>query len=293
MKIGDTNIHADRFTKAASAVLLSHFHRDHLTGVGRYAGRAPLVCSPLTARLLDKIEHVDLDGVITMMPGEQVTLKDGRRRVRISAVEANHCPGALMFLVEWAGSRALYTGDFRLNDAIRSAASALRGVDLLYLDATYERPRYLFPPQQEAVERILSIMRRREKRRVYLAVYSLGKNRIIEAAFQEFGLPFYTTKEKRRIYEAIDMGHLVSDDREATPFRAYGRGYLEHYFKMSSEYRRGDCLAIIPSGWAVDRRSFGVFHYVPYSEHCDYRELQEFRRLVAAKHVVPIHGPTR
>ena len=59
MKIGNTNIHADSFVKKASAVLETHYHRDHLAGVRRYTGSGPLLCSPLTARLLTRVECSD------------------------------------------------------------------------------------------------------------------------------------------------------------------------------------------------------------------------------------------
>jgi len=289
MRIGDTNIHADRCVRGASAVLLTHYHRDHLAGVRRHRGSTPILCSPLTARLLQDIEGTAPGCILPLAPGEHVTIRDGVRRARVRALDANHCPGSLMFLVEWEGQMALYTGDFRLNDQIRSLAARLRGIDLLYLDATYDHPRYVFPPQGEAVNQVLSLIRGRQGRRVYLAVYSLGKNRLVEAAVRKFGLPFYTPPQKQRIYRAAGMGHLITPDRDATPFRAYGLGYLERYFRRSQEFRRGEALAIVPTGWAVERRSTACFRYVPYSEHCDYRELEEFRRLIRARRVVPIH----
>ena len=290
MRIGDTNIHADRFVGTASTVLLTHYHRDHLYGIRRGLRCPRVLCSPLTARLLTEIEGVDPTRVQRIGPGERRELLDGSRTMAVTGIEANHCPGSLMFLLEWNGSRALYTGDFRLDDALRVKLSGVPDLDLLYLDATYDDSRYKFPSQEEAIEDVISLLRRREGRRVYIAIYTIGKNRVLQGAFREFGLPFYTTKDKRRVYDLVGMGHLVTDDRNATPFRAYARGYLEHYFRMTKEFRRGECLVIIPTGWAVDQPESPQCHYVPYSEHCDYSELQEFRKLVRAKRTVKLHG---
>ena len=33
MRIGDTNIHAGQFVEDASAILITHYHRDHLHGI--------------------------------------------------------------------------------------------------------------------------------------------------------------------------------------------------------------------------------------------------------------------
>lgn len=36
-----------------------------------------------------------------------------RRRIKVTLFDANHCPGAVMFLVEGDGKAILYTGDIR------------------------------------------------------------------------------------------------------------------------------------------------------------------------------------
>ena len=286
MKIAETNIHADRFVKRASTVLISHYHRDHLGGINLGRKHALVVCSPLTA----KLERIDPARVRAVAPGERCILQDGEREVAVTALEANHCPGSVMFFLEWHGTRVLYTGDFRLNDTVREQVSALPELNLLYLDGTYDDPRYDFPPQEEAIAQILALLRKREGRKAFVAIYSVGKNRVLEAAVRDFLLPFYTTKDKRQIYEIIGMSHLVTADRGATPFRAYTRGYLEHYFQMTKEFNSGDCLIIIPTGWTIGKQTSEQYHYVPYSEHCDYRELQEFRKLIHAKQTIKHHG---
>jgi Cft2 family RNA processing exonuclease len=36
-----------------------------------------------------------------------------RRRVRVTLLDANHCPGAVMFLIEGDGKAIIYSGDIR------------------------------------------------------------------------------------------------------------------------------------------------------------------------------------
>lgn len=36
-----------------------------------------------------------------------------RRRIRVTLFDANHCPGAVMFLIEGGGKAIIYTGDIR------------------------------------------------------------------------------------------------------------------------------------------------------------------------------------
>ena len=290
MRIGETDIHADDFVSRASAVLVSHYHRDHLRGIKRKRPPKQVVCSPLTADLLEKVERFDPDRLYPLDIGESVEINDRGRVVRVTALDANHCPGSIMFYLESDGLRVLYTGDFRLNDVVRRSVKALPALDVLYMDATFDAPHYRFPSQKEAVEEVLELMRRRDGRTVYLAIYGIGKNQILEAAFREFGHAFYTPPDKRRVYETIGMGRLITPDRAATPFRAYARGYLEHYFQWTREFREGRPLIIVPTGWQDLRQTHDAYRYVAYSEHCDHAELQAFRRLVQAAQVVKIHG---
>ena len=290
MRIRGTGLVADGASNSASAILISHYHGDHVQGVERCRPGTPILCSSVTGALLTTLAGLPPEQIRALKPGDATFLHDGEAEARITALEANHCPGAVMFHIETRGRRILYTGDFRLNDAMRRQIAQIAGVDELYLDATYNDPRYRFPPMETAIESVLDLMRRRDGRDVLLAVYRIGKNRILEAARREFGYPFYTTKERLRIYRAIGMADLVTADRDATPFRAYARGYLEKYFRMGREYREGNFVAIVPTGWAVDVRPEPGFHYVPYSEHCDYAELQEFREIVQPKRVKLLHG---
>jgi len=47
LRIGDTDIHADRFVKRASTVLVTHYHRDRLGGISLGRKQASVLCSPL------------------------------------------------------------------------------------------------------------------------------------------------------------------------------------------------------------------------------------------------------
>ena len=67
---------------------------------------------------------------------ERVALGDG---VFVTAIDANHCPGAAQLLFEGlpGGKRVLHTGDFRFCDAmtLHPALAAARdaGIDAVYL----------------------------------------------------------------------------------------------------------------------------------------------------------------
>ncbi|GFH27878.1 DNA cross-link repair protein [Haematococcus lacustris] len=90
---------------------------------------------------------------------------------RVTLVEANHCPGAVMLVVEVVRGRTpsgphfiLHTGDFRWADWMAAqvlSATGGVGIDTLFLDTTYCMPRYTFPPQvwvTPAKRRVLELL---------------------------------------------------------------------------------------------------------------------------------------
>lgn len=280
-RLWDAGLRIDSFTTPGALTLLSHFHSDHMNGLPKGGPPGPVVASPETARLLAALHRVPPERIITIAPGASVTL-DEPLPLAITAFDANHCPGAVMFLIECDAGRMFYTGDFRLNASMRAAIASLPEIDLLIVDNTYDDPRYRFPSQEEAIAEVVAIAERHhEERQVALAIYSIGKTRILEALHARLGRPTYVSERTARIYAVLGLGHLVTRDKEETPLRGYGRGYFDRYFKMKREYREGRAVVIIPTGWAVDvRRPEWNFHYVAYSEHCDFHERAEFVSLV-------------
>lgn len=296
MRIDGTGIQTDSF-HGSEPVLLSHYHQDHMQGLSRPKGRRAsphrrdanghrIYCSSITASLLCRIDRVSEERLRVVEPGQRFEPHPG---VSVTALESNHCLGSLMFLIETNGRRILYTGDFRLNDGIRQSCAPLAGLDELHVDSTYDQPHYRFPPQHEAVEQVLQIIRRSRTRVVNVAAYTIGKDRVLQAIHAEFREPIYVTEQKYEVYQAIGLEHLATRNKDETRFRAYSRGYFGQYFKMGREYRSGHSLVIIPTGWAVDvDEQDPYYHYVAYSEHCDYAELTEFKQIVRAKKVIPL-----
>jgi len=281
-------ISVDAFHPSAALHLLTHFHSDHLTGLK--AEGAPIVCSSLTARLLTGVGGIDPARVRPLDPGEtmvlepgQTTFFAGKAPVVLRAFDANHCPGAIMLLLEERGRRVVITGDFRLDDTVRRMAPLLAGADMMYLDATYRGTGLRFPCQEDAIAQAVAICRSAPSG-VTLGVYTIGKNRVLRAAHDALGDPFYVPRDRYRVFELLgDAPSRVTTDRDATPHSAYGVGYLERYYK-----HRGETV-IVPTGWAAwRRRRHPWIQYVPYSEHCDEAELDEFLDLTRPKRVVEV-----
>ncbi|KAE8379119.1 hypothetical protein BDV26DRAFT_291573 [Aspergillus bertholletiae] len=170
------------------ASFLSHAHSDHLQGLESF--RAPFIyCSAATRELLLHIEkyphrmnfskgilesrrlhYKHLSKLLRPIPLNTPTEIEltPRLSIRVTLLDANHCTGAVMFLIEGSGKSILYTGDIRaeswwVNSLMRQPVLipyTLGGkrLDKIYLDSTFARHSSIyraFPSKAEGLAELL------------------------------------------------------------------------------------------------------------------------------------------
>ncbi|KAK2029795.1 artemis protein [Colletotrichum zoysiae] len=168
------------------ACFLSHIHSDHLAGLETL--RSPFVyCSAATREMLLRLErypcrinyakgilearvqtYKHLKNLLKPLPLETPTtleLAPGSH-VQVTLFDANHCPGAVMFLIEDSNHAVLYTGDIRSepwfvnsiarNPAVIEYTSGLKSLDKIYLDTSFIRD----VPFQTKAEGIAELLRK-------------------------------------------------------------------------------------------------------------------------------------
>ncbi len=287
MKIPGTSIEVDDFrTRDAQLYVLTHYHADHRKGLLSGDSR-PMLCSSLTARLLENLHGVPPTSIRTLDAGECATLDAG---VRVTAFDANHCPGALMFLFEANGKKILHTGDFRYSQEHDAHPELFDSIDLLLLDTTYgegsdaagEHATHEHPPQSEAIDRILALITEHPDHRVKLGVYRIGKNRVVQAIRDRLGLKTALSRDYFRIYDLIGMNDCVTTERSETRVHGYGM----RYFSETANPVGDGSIAILPTGWTAGKPQKKNVFFVPYSEHCSGSELRRFIAKVNAREVV-------
>ena len=115
--------------------------------------RQRVICSSITKRLVESKLRVSPGVITTLDPGNTSKFGD----CLVTAVEANHCPGAVMFIIKLtSGATVLHTGDFRASPDMESYPEFWQldfRVDTLYLDTSYCRPEYDFPNQDDVIQR--------------------------------------------------------------------------------------------------------------------------------------------
>ena len=113
-------------------------------------------------------------------------------------MDANHCPGAVQFLLKVPICKNLenfksyvHTGDFRYSCEMKDDVflRGFVGCNAVFLDTTYCHPKFVFPLQEESVDYVVSAIEKiggegfsggLEKRVLFLvATYVAGKEKIL------------------------------------------------------------------------------------------------------------------
>ena len=110
-------------------------------------------------RRLAKPLPLDTPTTIELSPGNSI---------QVTLIDANHCIGAVMFLMEGGGKAVLYTGDIRAetwwvnslvqNPILLPYAFGSRRLDCMYLDTTFAtklHPYREFPSKAEGIKELL------------------------------------------------------------------------------------------------------------------------------------------
>ncbi|KKK15003.1 hypothetical protein AOCH_003849 [Aspergillus ochraceoroseus] len=174
------------------ACFLSHVHSDHLQGLESF--RAPFIyCSSATRELLLRIEkyphrinfnngvlecrrlhYKHLSKFLRPVPLNTPTEIDltPRLSIRVTLLDANHCAGAVMFLIEGDGKAILYTGDIRaeawwVNSLIRHPilipyTLGNKRLDKIYLDTTFAHTSHAYDDFPSKAEGIAELLRKLE-----------------------------------------------------------------------------------------------------------------------------------
>lgn len=283
LQFGQDKIAVDAFSYSAIPgvrnYFLTHFHSDHYGGLGRGWKHGPVYCSTVTGALVEMRLGVPKQYIRTL-PMNAWTDVDG---VRVYLMDANHCPGSVIFVFHAHGKTVLHTGDFRANDKM---AAELRQVvakplDIVYLDTTYLDPSHAFPSQEDVVRAcgdycvalreanggVPSVTRTLDSwfklsrpvdanPVVFVGSYTIGKERLAVHIAERLGSQIFAQRAKRRILEALDDTALTSkltDDGWNCNVHIVGMGDLSQA-NLEAEWavlrkKFTQLVAIVPSGW--------------------------------------------
>ncbi|RNA12385.1 DNA cross-link repair 1A, partial [Brachionus plicatilis] len=314
-RIEGTRIVVDAFSygdiENCDAYFLSHYHYDHFIGLNKHF-KNKLFCSKITANLVLKQIKVDKKYIVPLELDKFVNVYDGEDSVQVTCIDANHCPGSVMFLFRFkkTGKYVLHTGDFRASDELVQRF-ALRNltIDTIHLDTTYCDSYYKFVPQKKiisiGVELVRKELGKQSNTLIVCGSYTIGKERIFMAIAEELALKVSVTREKWNIINCLENDKLikmVTLNPNETNLHVISMGLLnikdlQNYLSKYPNY--DNLLAIKPTGWthkesslsdglSIEKKYKNITIYgLEYSEHSSFDELKNFIKTVRPRKIIP------
>ena len=273
----------------SSNYFLTHFHSDHYGGITKNWNYGTIYCSLPTANLVHRqlgVEKRFLHPLSMNTPFVIVSSKGGKHvPVTVTLLDANHCPGAIMFLFEVGNRRILHVGDFRWSNELHMRVPQLRSLgcgsprlDELFLDTTYCAEKYTLPTQAEAIDAAIEVATKEvnyskknasNKTLFLFGAYTIGKERIYLSVAEHFKMKVYVDKRRYRILSSLDwpkerMGMFTTDRSETclwvVPLGSVNYGQMQEYLDESNKtkaftapYRR--VVGFKPTGWTYKPKS--------------------------------------
>nr|XP_014091156.2 DNA cross-link repair protein PSO2/SNM1 isoform X2 [Bactrocera oleae] len=303
-KVSGTTFAVDAFQygqiSGITHYFLTHFHADHYQGLTRKF-EMPLYVSPITANLVRAFISVENKYINEIELRKPLMIND----VEVTAIDANHCPGAVMFIFKLSTGRCIiHTGDFRASPDMESDPIFWNNdIDTIYLDTTYIAHKHNFASQYESIDRAKRIIREFHKKRPTTRVlyvcgsYVIGKERFWTNLAQEFNLKVWTEKNRLKALKSMDLDEvrgLLCDDPYKAEIHVISiakvnyQSLLDYFRPFKQQYDA--LLAFRPSGWEKNSKPQlgGEINIVSieYSEHSSQAELERFVTYLKPREVI-------
>jgi len=276
---------ADATTPDGDLNILSHAHGDHLYMEPPEA----VICSATTAALAE-------------------ARRSGSRRPRIvehprvELLPAGHVPGSRAAVLSGETATVLYTGDISTRDRFYMDGFAPVSADVLVIEATYGKPEYELPDQQETETAFVEWLNETWETPVIAFGYTLGRaQELIKLGERSDRTEVYVTDAIASINEVIaDESDVAFDATLYQQSTTLGSGELlvlpaqtNRLAFVDRIVEETDAIKVGVSGWAIDSSFKFRGDYdktFPLSDHCDFPELLEVVEQVDPAQVYTNHG---
>ena len=234
--------------------------------------------------------------------GEAVGLGEG---VTLWLAPAGHVLGSAQVVLEYEGTRVVYSGDYKRRPDPTCAPFVPVPCDLFITEATFGLPVFRHPPAEDEVARLLRSRELFPERCHVVGAYALGKAQRLIALLRAAGYdrPIYlhgALAPLYRLYEehGVALGELrpaTAGARGEARAELAGEIVLAPPSALADRWARRlpDPVACLASGWMRVRqraKARGVELPLVVSDHADWDELLQTLDDVGAPEVWVTHG---
>ncbi len=277
--------------------VISHAHTDHAR-----PGHDEVIATPETCALLEARFGHGAFGRLRPLPlGARITLGE----VRLWLAPAGHVLGSAQIVLEYQGTRVVWSGDFKRRPDPTCTAFAPVRCDLWITEATFGLPVFRHPPAEDEIAKLVRAQTDNPERAIVVGVYALGKCQRLIALLRAAGydrpiylhgalLPLCALYEQLGVRLGPCLPATVGERGQARRELA-GAIVLAPPSALADRWirRLPDPLIALASGWMrVKQRAKqrGVELPLVISDHADWDELLATCSEVAAEEVWITHG---
>jgi DNA cross-link repair 1A protein len=227
---------------------------------------------------------------------------DGKtgKGVNVTLMDANHCIGSVMFLFQSLETGSiLFTGDFRFipsmlqHPALRNSSGDLIEISHLFLDNTFARPEFQFPPQQVCKEMIFKAIEENPDFDVFIKSECFGRETLLVELAERFNTIVVVNEKMMKRIRLLKKNPEKFSVNEADGFiRVVGKEAFRTLYERNLNQIRtiGICL----TGWCKTfskSEDFGVIRYkIPYSGHSNCEEINAFVKEINPNKITTINS---
>lgn len=284
-------------TRPVDRAVISHGHADHARPGHNHVLATTETLAIMKARFGDDAgrHHQSLD------LGKSIKIND----VDVHLKPAGHVLGSAQIVIDYDGSRVVYSGDYKRDDDPTCIAFEPVPCDVFITEATFALPVFRHQNADDEIAKLLTSRERFPERSHVIGCYSLGKTQRLIAMLRKQGYdrPIYlhgALQSLCRLYEefGVPLGPLL-------PATAGPRGTAKQEFQkeiviappsaIADRWARRlpDPIVAMASGWMrVKQRAKqrGVELPLVISDHADWDDLLRTIDEVRAAEVWVTHG---
>lgn len=222
--------------------------------------------------------------------------------VRVSYHPAGHILGSAQILLEWNGTRAVVSGDYKRAADPTCLPFEVVPCDLFVTEATFALPVFRHEPADAEARRLLASLREQPQRTHLLGVYGLGKCQRMIRLIRDSGYdePIHLHGAMVALCElyqnlGIDLGALSPVSAAPAKHNFAGQLVMCPPSAIADRWSRrfADPVTAFASGWMRVKgraRQRGVELPLVVSDHADWPELIDTIRDTGANEIWVTHG---
>ncbi|MFC6101821.1 MBL fold metallo-hydrolase [Olivibacter domesticus] len=276
---GDFYLDASRPVKN---VIVSHAHGDHIS-----PGCSNVFCTAPTRSLMEyRLGKNAGNHFFTYSYDNALWVGN----VKVTFLPAGHILGSALILMEYEGTRYLYTGDYKVQADATCEPLTLLPADVLITESTFANPKIKHPDDITEILKLNTI-----SDTIMLGCYSLGKAQRLTALInkycpQKIVLLHHSIVPYHKVYESYgfkDWNYLPYS-RKMVKNNQQNLIYLVPPLTFNSYVRAKNVVRVFASGWEKLQNRNGIELFI--SDHVDWYDIIETIKTVMPKEIWTLHG---